>query len=89
MVTSGDTVITAPFEPLFQEYDVPPEALSVVLWPCVMVTLLNALEVGFGFTTTFTVAVCVHHAASVIVQVCIPVDKPVVVAVAAAVGLHK
>ena len=40
--------------PLLQEYVVPPDAESVVLVPAVMVTLLHAMAVGLGLTTTVT-----------------------------------
>ena len=60
MVTIGDTVMSAAVAPLLHKYVPPPEAESVEVLPAVIVTLLNAVATGTGFTTTSALAVAVQ-----------------------------
>ena len=67
MVAVGLTEMEAVFCPLLQEYEVPPEAVSVVVSP-LQITLSPVMAgVGSGFTVTVTEVAAEHPLASVTV----------------------
>ena len=61
VVTVGTTMIVADVAPVFHEYALPPDAVSVVLLPDVMVTLPDTEIFGEIPTNTVAVAVSVHE----------------------------